>query len=66
MGYTLNTQEQLPVDKFDIHKALKDAKIPPPDTREYKEYFEVKCGGGHPNDGLKKYLENDRQVYSFK
>ena len=21
--------------------------------REYKEYFEVKLGGGHPNNGLK-------------
>lgn len=23
-------------------------------------------GGGHPNDGLKKYLDNDRKVLSFK
>jgi len=27
-------------------------KIPPPDEKEYKEYFEVKLGGGHPNSGL--------------
>jgi len=27
-------------------------KIPPPDEKEYKEYFEVKLGGGHPNGGL--------------
>ena len=27
-------------------------KVAPPDTKEYKEYFEVKLGGGHPNDGL--------------
>lgn len=26
----------------------------------------MKLGGGHPNDGLKKYLENDRKVLSFK
>jgi len=25
----------------------------------------VKLGGGHPNDGLQKYLRNDRQVLSF-
>jgi hypothetical protein len=31
---------------------LKNMKIPPPDTKEYKEYFEKKLGGGHPNDGL--------------
>ena len=33
--------------------------------REYKEYFEVKLGGGHPNQGLEKYLQNDRLVLSF-
>jgi hypothetical protein len=26
----------------------------------------VRLGGGHPNDGLKKYLDNDRKVLSFK
>lgn len=37
-------------------------KINPPDTKEYKEYFEVKLGGGHPNGGLNKYISNDRKV----
>ena len=41
-------------------------KIPPADTKEYKEYFEVKLGGGHPNSGLEKYLYNDRKVLSFR
>lgn len=41
-------------------------KINPPDTKEYKEYIEVRLGGGHPNDGLKQYLDNDRRVLSFK
>jgi hypothetical protein len=41
-------------------------KINPPDTKEYKEYIEVRLGGGHPNDGLKQYIENDRRVLSFK
>jgi len=40
-------------------------KIPPPDEKEYKEYFEVKLGGGHPNGGLEQYLKNDRKVLSF-
>jgi len=31
---------------------MKEAKIAPPDTKEYKEYTEVKLGGGHPNNGL--------------
>lgn len=44
----------------------KDAKINPPDTKEYKQYIEVRLGGGHPNDGLKQYLDNDRKVLSFK
>lgn len=44
---------------------MKDVKIFPPDTKEYKEYFEVKLGGGHPNGGLNKYIQNDRKVLSF-
>ncbi len=44
---------------------MKDVKIYPPDTKEYKEYFEVKLGGGHPNGGLNKYIQNDRKVLSF-
>jgi hypothetical protein len=40
-------------------------KINPPDTKEYKEYFEVKLGGGHPNGGLNKYISNDRKVPSL-
>jgi len=48
-----------------MHKKLANMKIPPPDEKEYKEYFEAKLGGGHPNGGLKKYLQNDRKVLSF-
>ena len=52
----------MPGDNFETIKTLKDMKINPPDTKEYKEYFEVKLGGGHPNDGLQKYIANDRKV----
>lgn len=38
---------------------------PDTDTKEYKEYFEVKLGGGHPNVVLNKYLSNDGKVLSF-
>jgi hypothetical protein len=43
---------------------MKNVKIPPPDIKEYNEYNEVKLGGGHPNGGLAKYLDNDRKVLS--
>ena len=67
MGLPLREPEHTPVDPFDVQKSMKEAKIPPPDTKEYKEYFEVKLGGGHPNGGLQKYIDNDRKVkrYSF-
>lgn len=66
MGAPLNEPESLPLDPFVDFVRTKDAKINPPDTKEYKEYIEVKLGGGHPNDGLKKYLDNDRKVLSFR
>lgn len=51
-GIVLGQSESMPEDSFDRIKALKNMKIAPPDTKEYKEYFEVKLGGGHPNGGL--------------
>lgn len=66
MEVPLNEPEGQPNDLFKTFIRTKDAKINPPDTKEYKEYIEVKLGGGHPNDGLKKYLDNDRKVLSFK
>lgn len=66
MGVSLSAPENPPEDNFREFVKTKDAKINPPDTKEYKEYIEVKLGGGHPNDGLKQYLDNDRKVLSFK
>ena len=66
MGVNLNQPEELPTDLFKDFMRTKQAKINPPDTKEYKEYIEVRLGGGHPNGGLEKYLENDRRVLSFK
>lgn len=65
LGIRLNQPEELPTDSFEYLKSIKEIKIPPPDTKEYKEYFEVKLGGGHPNGGLRKYIDNDRKVLSF-
>ena len=33
---------------------------------DIKEFTEVGLGGGHPNKGLKQFLENDRKVLSFE
>ena len=64
-GLELSAADSMPIDNFDVQKQLKYSKIPLPDTKEYKEYFEVKLGGWHPNNGLEKYLKFDRQVLSF-
>jgi len=48
----LNQPETIEQDAFTKQKKLENMKIPPPDTKEYNEYFEVKLGGGHPNNGL--------------
>lgn len=52
MDRSLSSKEHMPTDNFELLQSVKDVKINPPDTKEYKEYFEVKLGGGHPNDGL--------------
>ena len=52
MGVPLSTPEPMPVDNYEKFKDLKEVKINPPDTKEYKEYNEVKLRGGHPNGGL--------------
>ena len=33
---------------------------------EIKEFTETSLKGGHPNKGLKQFLENDRKVLSFE
>lgn len=62
MGKPLMLPEFSPKDPFEIKKELKEIQTQPSDTKEYKEYFEVKLGGGHPNNGLNKYIQNDRKV----
>lgn len=64
-GVQLGKPENIEVDAFGHYTKLKEQKIPPPDYKEYKEYYEVKLGGGHPNGGLDLYLTNDRKVLSF-
>jgi len=38
----------------------------PPDLAEHKNYIEVTLKGGRPNKNLKSFLDNDRNVLSFK
>lgn len=64
-GVTVNQPDELPTDHFTYHSQIKNVKLNPPDYKEYKEYYEVKLGGGHPNNGLNLYLDNDRKVLSF-
>ena len=66
-GIPLAPAERLPEDGFSYSQKIKNVRVNPPDFKELKEYNEVKVknGGGHPNGGLKKYLENDRIVLCF-
>ena len=41
-------------------------KQTPPDEAEQKEYVEVLRGGGRANKALASFLDNDRNVLSFK
>lgn len=53
----VNPKEEM-LRKIDISENLKNIS-------EYKEFCEVKLGGGHPNRILKNFLDNDRKVLSF-
>lgn len=52
-----NPKEEM-LRRIDISENLKN-------IADYKEFCEVKLGGGHPNRILKNFLENDRKVLSF-
>ena len=61
----LNESEDLPEDEFTYIQKNKNKKYIDPNIKEYKQYCEVRLGGGHSNKGLKKYLKNDGKVLSF-
>ena len=68
--YLANGQEQpesFEAPKDDYTKTLekKTVKIDDPLLKEYKEYSEVRLGGGNFNEGLEKYLKNDGKVLIF-
>ena len=63
----LNAEEEIPEYKDRSLEILKkiDLTKTKESIAEFKEYTELMLGGGHPNKGLKHFLENDRKVLSF-
>ena len=61
----MGKEEEIPeIDYGDKFKNV-DFEAMRKQIADSKEYTEVKNGGGHPNRGLKQFLENDRKVLSF-
>lgn len=56
----------VPIDQFQRAMHKKNMKVNNPESKFFKEYVEVKNGGGNPNKGLEQYLANDRKVLSFQ
>ena len=68
--YKVNGKEQpdcFEAPKDDYTKALERKYVQVDDhlLKEYKEYSEVRLGGGNYNEGLDKYLKNDGKVLIF-
>ena len=61
----LGEEEKIPeIDHSDKFKNVDFDKIKKT-IAEMKEYTEVGLNGGHPNKGLKQFIDNDRKVLSF-
>jgi hypothetical protein len=64
-GIKLNDPEPLPeLEVEDKFKKI-DMKQQSENIADWREYVEVKLGGGHPNKTLKQFLDNDRKVLNF-
>jgi len=64
-GIKLNQPEKVPeIDFSEKYKNVDYEKIKKI-IADSKEFTEVSLKGGHPNRGLKQFLENDRKVLSF-
>jgi hypothetical protein len=64
-GIDINKPEEIPQIDFSKKYSMIDFAQIKRNLRDIKEYTEVGLGGGHPNRGLKQFLENDRKVLSF-
>ena len=66
LGIKLNPPEEIPEVIFEPDKFKNvDFEQNKKNIAEIKEYIEVGLKGGHPNGGLKQFLENDRKVLNF-
>ena len=64
-GIILNPPEDIPQIDFSSKYSNIDFEKINKNIAELKEYTEVGLGGGHPNNGLEQFLENDRKVLRF-
>ena len=65
-GIILNPPEKVPEVIFEPDKFKNvDFEQNKKNIADLKEYIEVGLKGGHPNNGLKQFLENDRKVLNF-
>ena len=66
LGINLNPPIEIPQVIFEPDKFKNvDFEQNKKNIAEIKEYIEVGLKGGHPNKGLKQFLENDRKVLNF-
>ena len=65
-GVEINKPEEIPEIDFSQKYSMIDFAKIKKNIAEIKEYNEVGLGGGHPNKGLKQFLENYRKVLSFE
>ena len=66
LGINLNPPIEIPEVIFEPDKFKNvDFEQNKKNIAEIKEYIEVGLKGGHPNKGLKQFLENDRKVLNF-
>ncbi len=65
-GVELNKSEDIPKVSFSNKYSMIDFGQIKRNLGEIREYTEVGLGGGHPNKGLKQFLDNDRKVLSFE
>jgi hypothetical protein len=64
-GIKLNECEPIPEINYEDKFKNVDFGKNKQNIAELKEYIEVGLGGGHPNKGLKQFIENDRKVLNF-
>ena len=62
----LNNPEPIPEIDFSSKYSMLDYEQIKKNIAEIKEFTETSLNGGHPNKGLKQFLENDRKVLSYE